>query len=88
MDLNYLGGRFNGGNEKSLYQPGHKKPKHKSPKKKEPVDHEEVNILMDTSIQRVMKKNRDLQKKLNDALEENRTLKAQNKKMRSKLNLD
>ena len=43
---------------------------------------------MDTSIQRVMKKNRDLQKKLNDALEENRTLKAQNKKMKSKLNLD
>lgn len=43
---------------------------------------------MDTSIQRVMKKNRDLQKKLNDALEENTTLKAQNKKMRSKLNLD
>ena len=82
----YLGGRFNGGNEKSLYQPGDKKPKHKSPKK--PVDHEEVNILMDTSIQRVMKKNRELQKKLNDALEENRTLKAQNTKMRSKLNLD
>ena len=55
---------------------------------KKPVDHEEVNILMDTSIQRVMKKNRELQKKLNDALEENRTLKAQNTKMRSKLNLD
>ena len=57
-------------------------------KKKEPVDHEEVNILMDTSIQRVMKKNRELQKKLNDALEENRTLKIQNTKMKSKLNLD
>ena len=86
--MDYYSGRFNGGNEKSLYQPGHKKSKHKSPKKKEPVDHEEVNILMDTSIQRVMKKNRDLQKKLNDALEENRMLKAQNSKMRSKLNLD
>ena len=35
-----------------------------------------------------MKKNRELQKKLNDALEENRTLKTQNTKMRSKLNLD
>ena len=86
--MDYYGGRFDGGNEKSLYQPGHNKPKHKSPKKNKPVDHEEVNILMDTSIQRVMKKNRDLQKKLNDALEENRTLKAQNTKMRSKLNLD
>ena len=86
--MDYLGGRFDGGNEKSLYQPGGKKPKHKSPKKNKPVDHEEVNILMDTSIQRVMKKNRELQKKLNDALEENRTLKTQNTKMRSKLNLD
>ena len=86
--MDNLGGRFDGENEKSLYQPSHKKPKHKSPKKNKPVDHEEVNILMDTSIQRVMKKNRELQKKLNDALEENRTLKAQNTKMRSKLNLD
>ena len=86
--MDYLGGRFSSGNEKSLYQPGNKKPKHKSPKKNKPVDHEEVNILMDTSIQRVMKKNRELQKKLNDALEENRTLKAQNTKMRTKLNLD
>ena len=86
--MDYLGGRFNGGNEKSLYQPGDKKLKHKSPKKNKHVDHEEVNILMDTSIQRVMKKNRELQKKLNDALEENKTLKSQNKKMKSKLNLD
>jgi len=86
--MDYLGGRFDGGNEKSLYQPGDKKPKSKSPEKNKPVDHEEVNILMDTSIQRVMKKNRELQKKLNDALEENKTLKAQNKKMRSKLNLN
>ena len=86
--MDYYEERFNGGNEKSLYKPGHKKPKHKSPKHKKPVDHEEVNILMDTSIQRVMKKNRELQKKLNDALEENRTLKTQNTKMRSKLNLD
>ena len=31
--MDYYGGRFNGGNEKSLYQPGHKKPKHKSPNK-------------------------------------------------------
>ena len=31
--MDYYGGRFNGGNEKSLYQPGHIKPKHKSPKK-------------------------------------------------------
>ena len=86
--MDYYGGRFNGGNEKSLYQPGDKKLKHKSPKKNKHVDHEEVNILMDTSIQRVMKKNRELQKKLNDALEENKTLKAQNTKMKSKLNLD
>ena len=57
--------RFDGGNETSLYQPGvGKPPKHKSPKHKKTVDHEEVNILMDTSIQRVMKKNRELQKQL------------------------
>lgn len=32
--MDYLGGRFDGGNEKSLYQPGDKKPKSNHLKKR------------------------------------------------------
>ena len=39
------------------------------------------NILLDTSIQRVMKKNRDLQKQLNQLVEENTNLKNNNSKL-------
>ena len=39
------------------------------------------NILLDSSIQRVMKKNRDLQKQLNQLVEENTNLKNNNSKL-------
>ena len=41
----------------------------------------ENNILLDSSIQRVMKKNRDLQKQINQLLEENSDLKNSNSKL-------
>ena len=84
--MDYYGGRFTSDNETSLYQPGGKPLL--EPKKEPKIEPEDSSVLLDSSIQRVMKKNRELQKKLNDTLEENKTLKAQNTKMRSKLNLD
>ena len=39
------------------------------------------NVLLDTSIQRVMRKNRDLQKQINQLVEENTNLKNNNTKL-------
>ena len=69
--------RFN--NENNLYG-GYKKDKVKIEDTIE-IKTTENNILMDSSIQRVMKKNRDLQKQINQLLEENSDLKNSNSKL-------
>ena len=69
--MDYYGGRFTSDNETSLYQPGGKPLL--EPKKEPKIEPEDSSVLLDSSIQRVMKKNSELQKKLNDAMEENRT---------------
>ena len=72
--------RFN--NENNLYG-GYKKDRNNKVKIEDTIEIKatENNILLDTSIQRVMKKNRDLQKQINQLLEENSDLKNSNSKL-------
>ena len=72
--------RFN--NENNLYG-GYKKDKKNKVNIEDTIEIKttENNILMDSSIQRVMKKNRDLQKQINQLLEENTDLKNSNSKL-------
>ena len=76
--------RFNGG-ENNLYGGSKKINKDNIVNIKSNIkidsNKDDNNILLDTSIQRVMKKNRDLQKQINKLVEENTNLKNNNSKL-------
>jgi len=77
--------RFEGG-ESGLYGGGAKEVI-----KKEtisvPKEPEDFNVLMDHSVKQVMRKNRELQKQLNELIDKNNGLKSENSRLRRKLKM-
>ena len=76
--------RFNGG-ENNLY--GGRKAPEKKGVITVPKEPEDYNVLMDHSVQKVMRKNRELQKQINELIDKNNGLKSENSRLRRKLKM-
>jgi len=73
-------------NETDLYG-GRKSPEKKKTIITVPKEPEDNNLLMDHSIQKVMRKNRELQKQINELIDKNNGLKSENSRLKRKLKM-
>ena len=77
--------RFDGG-EHNLYG-GRKSPEKEKEVISVPKEPEDLNLLMDHSVQKVMRKNRELQKPINELIDKNNGLKSENSRLKRKLKM-